>query len=778
MQHRVGDCNENKNGGQAAIYICCEIYIFAILRSFRRAVFIQNGRFRRCHALRYCTDCRASVPVCDYGRDWLAYRRVISGKRRGNDCIHSSGASLPVNKWLLSDTYKFTKTPAFAAFCASVSVAITGIYLFAIKGFYANVLIPLLLETAMALFGAYFIARCLPVLISKDSLYSLSSEELTACVVTLSIALMSLSTLDIYSLSPARIIAVFVIISAARYGREATGAIAGVTLSFAVSITGTDGYFIIGAYAMGGLLAGVFSPMGRFVCAGAFIISNVASVIGFYDQYPISTQITEVMFGAFMFLFIPRSADKVLAHLFSPSPMIARVDELRKSLVMRLKFASTALSDVSGTVTEVSERLSKIDEPDLNQVFLKVENDCCKGCGLRIYCHESNRHKTIGSFLNITKIIRKKGNATTDDFDEDFSNRCCHPSDITASLHRHFLSYMAKESANKRIAEIRTVVSDQFGGLSDMLSDLATDYNTSEKYDTATAQSISEVFKKFGIITTDICCKTDKYRRMTVEAVTQPVNMSRINKAKILNELYRTTLRKFEYPSVSQSGNRTMISLSEKAELAVDYGYMQYPCSNSKVCGDSCSVFDDGKGRTVMIISDGMGSGGRAAVDSAMASGLIGRLIKAGFGFDCSLKIVNSAMLFKSTDESLATVDIMAIDLFSGDATFLKAGAADTIVKKKGRIGRAKCSNYPAGILRDVNFDKTSSALSAGDIIVMMSDGAAGDDDKWVEKELLNWHNGNAQVLSEHLAAIAKRRRDPKHEDDITVCCAVIGKAC
>ncbi len=36
------------------------------------------------------------------------------------------------------------------------------------------------------------------------------------------------------------------------------------------------------------------------------------------------------------------------------------------------------------------------------------------------------------------------------------------------------------------------------------------------------------------------------------------------------------------------------------------------------------------KGRFVAIISDGMGTGGRAAVDGAMASNIMGNLVKAG----------------------------------------------------------------------------------------------------------------------------------------------------
>ncbi|MFR1214328.1 MAG: hypothetical protein ACLSCV_06055 [Acutalibacteraceae bacterium] len=46
-----------------------------------------------------------------------------------------------------------------------------------------------------------------------------------------------------------------------------------------------------------------------------------------------------------------------------------------------------------------------------------------------------------------------------------------------------------------------------------------------------------------------------------------------------------------------------------------------------------------------------MGTGGRAAVDGAMASNIMGNLVKAGLGFDCALKIVNSAMQVKSGEE-------------------------------------------------------------------------------------------------------------------------------
>ena len=177
-----------------------------------------------------------------------------------------------------------------------------------------------------------------------------------------------------------------------------------------------------------------------------------------------------------------------------------------------------------------------------------------------------------------------------------------------------------------------------------------------------------------------------------------------------------------------------------------------------------------------MLISDGMGCGGRAAVDGAMASNLMSKLLKAGFGIDCSLKIVNSAMLFKSTDESLATLDITQFDLFSGQGRFFKAGAPATVIRRLGKAVNIESETIPAGILKNVDFAKSDLKLSSGDIIIMMTDGAADSGYDWIGVEAEVWKDGSAQDLAEHLADYAKRRSDGKHGDDITVMVGIIEK--
>jgi len=139
--------------------------------------------------------------------------------------------------------------------------------------------------------------------------------------------------------------------------------------------------------------------------------------------------------------------------------------------------------------------------------------------------------------------------------------------------------------------------------------------------------------------------------------------------------------------------------------------------------------------------------------------------------------IVNSSMLFKSSDETLATVDISCIDLYTGAVELLKAGAAPTVIRRSGRTGKAQSTSLPAGILREASFDRANVSLKAGDIILMMSDGATASGTDWICAVLEDFKNGSAQQLAEKIAADARRRRTDGHDDDITVMAAILEKA-
>ncbi len=178
--------------------------------------------------------------------------------------------------------------------------------------------------------------------------------------------------------------------------------------------------------------------------------------------------------------------------------------------------------------------------------------------------------------------------------------------------------------------------------------------------------------------------------------------------------------------------------------------------------------FTDGSGRMDVILSDGMGTGGRAAVDGGMAASIMEKLIKAGLGFECSLKVVNSALLVKSGDESLATLDVLSVDLYSGRTLFMKAGAALSIIRKQGEIYLVDTPSLPAGILPEVSFTCTEDDLSEGDIIVMVSDGAVASGTEWIERMIASWEDESMEDLCCRIVDEASSRRKDGHDDDIT----------
>ena len=164
-----------------------------------------------------------------------------------------------------------------------------------------------------------------------------------------------------------------------------------------------------------------------------------------------------------------------------------------------------------------------------------------------------------------------------------------------------------------------------------------------------------------------------------------------------------------------------------------------------------------------------MGTGSRAAVDSAMAAELFSKLVKSGLSFDCALPIANSALLVKSSDESLATLDVVCVDLYTGRTDFMKAGAAAGFIRHRESVAALEQASLPIGILRDIEFSKATAKLDGGDIILMVSDGILGDCNGWIQQELKLWDTErSATELAEFIVNSACERKLGKPRDDMT----------
>ncbi len=674
-------------------------------------------------------------------------------------------------KLLLSNYKRIVNNPLFCGLISSLACALTG-FTAVTSGDVTPVIV--ITEGLLSGVGAYFICKTFKVM--DREIIGFSADELTSMLISVTIVLMGLYSFAVAGISLGRILALLLILVASKYGGILSGAISGITVGFSMLLSGQQGSIGL-TFALGGLLCGVFSVMGKYAQMLVICLLGVIGSVFSGEILSLYSTVTESVLACVLFFVLPKALSVTLGKILSVTPKLSDSSGIKKSLTMRLKMSSNALRDVTDTVEQVSSELSKINAPDFGRVISAIEQEACSGCKLRVHCWESRRRQTVDAVMEMTKAV-KRGETEVDTFaPEEFKGRCLRLPRVGLATFKKYSDFTSKIAAENRIEEVRGVVSDQLGGISDMLRDLGADFENDQFFDAVTAENMATAFKNLDIIAEEAGCRIDKYGRMTLEFKIKRQSDLVINKLKVMKTANIICGRDFDVPNISEVGGDIYIVLSERANLAVEFGAEQISANESQMCGDSYKYFNDGKGHFLMILSDGMGTGGRAAVDGAMACGLMTRLLKAGFGYDCSLKFLNSSMLFKSTDESLATVDVACIDLFTGQTELYKAGAAPTVIRRSGRTGKAESTSLPAGILRDIGFDKAIVKCREGDIIVLMSDGAAGEGLDWIRDEIEAWTEGTAQDLAERLCEGAKRRRTDTHEDDITVLTAILKRA-
>ena len=168
-----------------------------------------------------------------------------------------------------------------------------------------------------------------------------------------------------------------------------------------------------------------------------------------------------------------------------------------------------------------------------------------------------------------------------------------------------------------------------------------------------------------------------------------------------------------------------------------------------------------------------MGTGKSAAADSVLCSSLTSTLLRAGFSLDSVLNPVNSAMIVRTGEESIASLDIAKINLYSGEVTIYKAGAGPSAAMQKGRLLKIDKPSLPIGILREIEFEEITFSLSHGDSVILMSDGVD------VER-LPSWRDFLENALSFDEGELAEKLLraavfgSEEESDDITVVSATI----
>jgi stage II sporulation protein E len=225
----------------------------------------------------------------------------------------------------------------------------------------------------------------------------------------------------------------------------------------------------------------------------------------------------------------------------------------------------------------------------------------------------------------------------------------------------------------------------------------------------------------------------------------------------------------FELPGITGANSVTKLEFDEIPPFKADFGSYSAAGENSACSGDALENVECSAGERYILLSDGMGSGKRARLDSALSVNLAEHMLRSGLSMTTAQRLINSVMRVKDWEESFATLDFLRLDLFAGRAEFLKSGAAPAYLCRDGGVIKIGCGSYPAGILASCDPDVSSCKLFDGDVLILASDGAP---EKAVEKaaRLIDERpEASAKQLALAAGSLCKASAYGENSDDITV---------
>ena len=171
------------------------------------------------------------------------------------------------------------------------------------------------------------------------------------------------------------------------------------------------------------------------------------------------------------------------------------------------------------------------------------------------------------------------------------------------------------------------------------------------------------------------------------------------------------------------NGDYHTVHFLEDVSYQVMYGVAKLTREKEKVSGDNYICRQEEEGRFVMCLSDGMGSGMEACRESEVVVELLEQFMESGFSQETAARMVNSALILKGRDGMFSTLDICAVDLYTGICSFLKAGAAATFIKRDHWVESIASESLAAGLVQQMEFETASRKLYHGDYLIMMTDG-------------------------------------------------------
>ncbi len=652
--------------------------------------------------------------------------------------------------------------PAIAAFFTLLT---------AFLGFYTAsageiLLLPLALTPILAFGATYFFREALrterPATPAGELRRGISLAVLLACL------LMALSGAVIFdTVSLGRVLCVLLIQAAAFRGGPLVGAALGILLGAAMDAVSAQAVFFALAFPLSALISGVFSRHGRLVFLLSYILCGALAVILCAGGGVRAELLYENFAASVIFMVLPNSVLNTVGELIGPADNSAAESALRRYTANRIRAMGQAFSDLYTTVDGTLSAVS--NDEDISQVFDRAAELVCSKCKQKSACWNERYIDTLTAMNDASAQIQSNGILRSADLPEHFVSACLRPEELVSAVNGELRGRTYRRQFSLKLNENRAAAYQQYLDLSEILNDVSLELSNVYGPDPLTQRRLARYLSTLGV-DADIAAFRDRSGRLHI--LIESVKLQQLLRVPAYLDLISDAVGvRLCRPGADTQQAQGRIVLLEAEPLTVSVGVASMKKKGETVSGDRGTYFKTEQGVLCILLSDGMGSGEDAAKESVAAVRILERFLRSGVEPGLAMKMLNSVMLLKNSDSwGFATVDLLCIDLFSGEAAFYKYGAAPSYVRAGKQIRRVRSKNLAAGLSAGPGAlpDIVKMRLSPGCLAVIASDGVIAEtNDAWLRKLLAGTDTENMKDLAKETLRCALRLYG--QSDDMTV---------
>jgi stage II sporulation protein E len=583
-------------------------------------------------------------------------------------------------------------------------------------------------------------------------------------LILFSTLLIALSGVRIFGIvSVGRTIAAMAVFFAAFKGGVGMGAAVGVCVGLSMDAAFGSPPIFGTAYGVAGLVSGVFSKRSRFTFALVFILADATLALLFSGASGSIALVYEVFIASIVFMLLPQTLLSKLGVLF-PSPVGANgILKAREYTRNRVEQASLAFREIYDSVKAVSS--PKHNDNDAASVFDRAADRVCRKCKKSSSCWQRNYQSTLDAMNNITPQMLEQGRVELGDFPGWFSDECTDLRGFSNAVNLELRELLYRRQLRSRLARNLSAVCSQYSDISSILKGISAELGSGVGFEPELELRLKKYLQSLGY-QADAAVFRDRGGRLHAEI--SGAGMSSIRR----EEDYLEKLSAALGVRLCTPGNTftpDKLTLLEAEPLSAAVGMSSAKRHGNSVSGDRGAYFKTDDGTLYVMLSDGMGAGEDAARSSASATKILERLLYSGVAPETAMHMLSDVMLLKNEDDTdCAAVDLICLNLFSGEMNMYKYGAAPSYLKRGGAVRRIKGTSLAAGLGAPHEApDRVRIDVGAGSLAIIVSDGVLnGDDDQWLVDMISAFDGDSPKDLARVIVESAVKNDSP--EDDMT----------